>query len=84
MSAITAVGLKKTFRGKDGDVDAVRGVDLDVAPGEVFGFLGPNGAGKSTTVRTGSTPFLKGQNYGAFPLPSSLLLSASLAARRCT
>lgn len=29
----------------------MRGVDLDVAPGEVFGFLGPNGAGKSTTVR---------------------------------
>ncbi|MCE9620901.1 MAG: ATP-binding cassette domain-containing protein [Actinomycetia bacterium] len=51
MSAITAVGLKKTFRGKDGDVDAVRGVNLDVAPGEIFGFLGPNGAGKSTTVR---------------------------------
>ena len=51
MSAITAVGLKKTFRSKDGDVDAVRGVDLDVAPGEIFGFLGPNGAGKSTTVR---------------------------------
>jgi ABC-2 type transport system ATP-binding protein len=51
MSAITAVGLRKTFRGKDADVDAVRGVDLDVAPGEIFGFLGPNGAGKSTTVR---------------------------------
>ncbi|CAN5625617.1 ATP-binding cassette domain-containing protein [soil metagenome] len=51
MSAITAVGLKKTFSGKDGEVDAVRGVDLDVAPGEIFGFLGPNGAGKSTTVR---------------------------------
>ena len=51
MSAITAAGLKKTFRAKDGDIDAVRGVDLDVAPGEIFGFLGPNGAGKSTTVR---------------------------------
>lgn len=49
--AIEAVGLAKTFRGKDGDVDAVRGVDLSVEQGEVFGFLGPNGAGKSTTVR---------------------------------
>jgi ABC-2 type transport system ATP-binding protein len=50
-SAIRAVGLTKTFTGRDGDVEAVRGVDLDVPPGEVFGFLGPNGAGKSTTVR---------------------------------
>ena len=51
LSAIKAVGLKKTYTGRDGEVEAVRGVDLDVAPGEVFGFLGPNGAGKSTTVR---------------------------------
>jgi ABC-2 type transport system ATP-binding protein len=50
-TAIEAVGLMKTYRGKGGEVEAVRGVDLSVQPGEVFGFLGPNGAGKSTTVR---------------------------------
>ena len=34
-----------------GDFDAVAGIDLDVADGEIYGFLGPNGAGKSTTVK---------------------------------
>jgi len=49
--AIEARGLVKHFTDRSGTVEAVRGVDLDVAEGEVFAFLGPNGAGKSTTVR---------------------------------
>jgi len=43
--------LQKSFRAKTGPVEAVRGVDLDVKAGEIFGFLGPNGAGKTTTLR---------------------------------
>jgi ABC-2 type transport system ATP-binding protein len=49
--AVEAEGLVKQYRGRGETVDAVRGVDLRVGVGEVFGFLGPNGAGKSTTVR---------------------------------
>ncbi len=49
--AVLAEGLVKHFTGREGEVEAVRGVDLDVRTGEIFGFLGPNGAGKSTTVR---------------------------------
>ena len=44
--AITVSGLKKSY----GKVEAVRGIDFEVARGEVFGLLGPNGAGKTTTV----------------------------------
>jgi ABC-2 type transport system ATP-binding protein len=46
--AIEVLGLEREFG--DG-FKAVRGIDLAVAPGEVYGFLGPNGAGKTTTVR---------------------------------
>ena len=50
-SAVEARGLVKTFESRGSRVEAVRGVDLHVEKGEMFGFLGPNGAGKSTTVR---------------------------------
>ncbi|HWM00676.1 MAG TPA: ATP-binding cassette domain-containing protein [Nocardioidaceae bacterium] len=52
---IHARGLVKTFQTRQGrektEVEAVAGVDLDIAEGEVVGFLGPNGAGKTTTLR---------------------------------
>ena len=43
-------GLSKTFRGAEGTVQAVDGLDLSVARGEIVALLGPNGAGKSTTI----------------------------------
>jgi ABC-2 type transport system ATP-binding protein len=48
---ISAHGLTKTFKTKNGPVEAVRGVDVTVARGEIVGLLGPNGAGKTTTLR---------------------------------
>src|SRR5262245_38823775 len=55
MLMIETRDLRRTFTSRTGPVDAVKGVDLNVNAGEVFGFLGPNGAGKTTTLRMLST-----------------------------
>ena len=57
MSAAQAIVVKGLERRFD-EVQAVRGVDIEVAEGEIYGFLGPNGAGKTTTVRMLTTLLL--------------------------
>lgn len=47
IAAVSVSHLVKRY----GAIEAVRGIDFEVAPGEIFGFLGPNGAGKSTTIK---------------------------------
>ncbi|MEM7734068.1 MAG: ABC transporter ATP-binding protein [Pseudomonadota bacterium] len=49
-TAIDIKGLTKTYRGKGGEKQALKGIDLDIPAGCVFGLLGPNGAGKSTLI----------------------------------
>ena len=49
LAAVAAVSVSE-LRNSYGDVEALRGVTYEIAPGEVFGLLGPNGAGKTTTI----------------------------------
>jgi ABC-2 type transport system ATP-binding protein len=67
-AAISVHDLRKSY----GDLEAVRGINFEVAAGEIFGFLGPNGAGKSTTIeilegyreRTGGDAWVFGVDPG--------------------
>lgn len=75
---IRAEGLTKRF----GDVTAVDALDLDIAPGEIFGYLGPNGAGKTTTVKlltgllrpTAGRAFIGGHDVQADPRAAKKIL----------
>jgi ABC-2 type transport system ATP-binding protein len=80
---IETKGLRKSFRtkGRKGTaVDAVVGIDLQVAEGEIFGFLGPNGAGKTTTLRMLST--LLPPDDGVATVAGANLLTEPAAVRR--
>jgi ABC-2 type transport system ATP-binding protein len=74
--AVPAVEVRQLTKTYPGGVEAVKGVDFQVAPGEVFGLLGPNGAGKSTTIGmltttiapTGGTASLAGYDVAEHPL----------------
>jgi ABC-2 type transport system ATP-binding protein len=75
--AIEVTALRKVY---PGGVEAVRGIDFEVAPGEVFGLLGPNGAGKSTTVGMLTTTIAP--TAGSARLAGFDVVKSALAARR--
>ncbi|MFE1551064.1 ABC transporter ATP-binding protein [Streptomyces sp. NPDC058718] len=80
MPIISTAGLARTFPGKNGPVEAVRGIDLTVHPGEILGLLGPNGAGKTTTLRMLTT--LLPPTAGAATIAGHDLLKDPAAVRR--
>ena len=82
---IVANDLRRTFTSRKGDIEAVRGVDLAVGAGEIFGFLGPNGAGKTTTLRMLATllPPTSGEATVAGRRPAAGAAAGPRAHRLC-
>ncbi|MFE7553419.1 ABC transporter ATP-binding protein [Streptomyces gardneri] len=80
MPIISTAGLARTFTGRSGPVEAVRGIDLTVRPGEILGLLGPNGAGKTTTLRMLTT--LLAPTGGAATVAGHDLVKDPAAVRR--
>lgn len=74
-------GLTKTFHRAKETIEAVKDVDIDVAPGEVVAFLGPNGAGKSTTLRM-LTSLLRPTSGTAVVAGADVLTQPALVRRR--
>ena len=63
--AIDVRGVTKVYKGKGGGVHALRGVDMQIGKGEVFGLLGPNGAGKSTLIKVLMTVIRRSAGEGS-------------------
>jgi len=77
---IEAKGLKRTYKARGKSIEAVRGINLTVQPGEIVGFLGPNGAGKTTTLKMLCT--LLAPTGGSATVAGSDLRKDSVGVRR--
>jgi len=77
---IEAKGLKRTYKARGKNIEAVRGIDLRVDAGEIVGFLGPNGAGKTTTLKMLCT--LLAPTGGSATVAGSDLRQDSVGVRR--
>jgi iron(III) transport system ATP-binding protein len=73
--ALAIESLSKTFRSNDGDVQALRSVDIEVAQGQVVTLLGPSGCGKTTTLR--SIAGLERPDAGAIAIDSQVVFNHS-------